>query len=197
LKIKIRLSTMLRIFILFFIVLSYLRVFAQDVINRSLFSDQKAFKVGDVLTIIVVEVSSAESKAERDASRSGNINGSVSGSGALGFIPETGFSIGTGNEFKGQGSTSTRGTVKAKLSARIVKVDSTGNLVIEGKRIVNVNGDAQIIKIKGVVRPSDVNWDNTVYSYNIADAEIELTGKGMIYRNQSPSWITRLLHWLF
>lgn len=187
---------MLRAFILF-VVLSYLQLCAQNIIQRSLFSDQKAFKIGDVLTIIVVEVSSAESKAERDASRSGNINGSVSGSGALGFIPETGFSIGTGNEFKGQGSTSTRGIVKAKLGAKIVGIDSVGNLVIEGKRVVNVNGDAQIIKIKGVVRPSDINWDNTVYSYNIADAEIELIGKGMIYRNQSPSWITRLLHWLF
>ncbi len=180
-----------------FVVLSYLRLCGQNVAQRSLFSDQKAFKVGDVLTIIVVEVSSAESKAERGASRSGNINGSVSGSGALGFIPEAGFSIGTSNEFKGQGSTSTRGTVKAKLSAKVVGIDSVGNLVIEGKRIVNVNGDAQVIKIKGIVRPSDVNWDNTIYSYNIADAEIEFTGKGMIYRNQSPSWITRLLHWLF
>lgn len=195
-KIKIGLSAMLRASILF-MVLSYLQVCAQDVVHRSLFSDQKAFKVGDVLTIIVVEVSSAESKAERDASRSGNINGSVSGSGALGFIPETGFSIGTGNEFKGQGSTSTRGAVKARLSAKVVGIDPVGNLVIEGKRVVNVNGDVQIIKIKGVVRPSDVNWDNTIYSYNIANAEIELTGKGMIYRNQSPSWITRLLHWLF
>ncbi|CUS97198.1 flagellar L-ring protein precursor FlgH [Candidatus Kryptobacter tengchongensis] len=182
---------------LILMVLGLSNLLAQGVIQRSLFSDQKAFKPGDVITIIIIEVSSAESKAERDASRSGSVNGQVSGSGALGFIPETGFSIGTGNEFKGQGSTSTRGTVKAKLGARIVGVDSAGNLIIEGQRKVNVNGDEQIIRIKGIVRPTDVNWDNTVYSYNIADAEIEFTGKGMIYRSKSPSWITRLFHWLF
>ncbi|CUT00385.1 flagellar basal body L-ring protein FlgH [Candidatus Chrysopegis kryptomonas] len=180
-----------------FVIFGFMRMYSQEVIQRSLFSDHKAFKKGDLITIIVIEVSSAESNSEKNASRSGNINGSVSGSGALSFIPESGFSIGTGNEFKGQGSTSTRGTVKAKISAKVIGIDSSGNLIIEGKRKVSVNGEDQIIRIKGLVRPSDVNWDNTVYSYNIADAEIEFTGKGMVYRSQSPSWITRLLHWLF
>lgn len=184
--------------ILFLLVaLSSVNSLCQEVIQRSLFSDQKALRKGDVITVIIIEVSSAESKSERDAFRGGSINGSVSGSGALGFIPESGFSISSGNEFKGQGATSARGTVKAKLSARIVGIDSAGNLIIEGRGKVNVNGDEQVIKLKGIVRPSDVNWDNTVYSYNIADAEIEFTGKGMIYRSQNPSWITRFLHWLF
>ncbi len=178
-------------------VLGLFKLQAQEVVQRSLFSDQKAFKVGDVVTIVIIEVTSAESNMEKDASRSGSITSSVSGAGALSFIPEAGFSVGTGNEFKGRGSTSARGAVKARISAKIVGIDSAGNLIIEGSRKVNINGDAQIIKVKGIVRPSDVNWDNTVYSYNIADAEIELTGKGMISRSQSPSWITRLLHWLF
>jgi flagellar L-ring protein precursor FlgH len=185
-----------KILVLFFAFAS-LDLKSQEVIQRSIFSDHKAFKVGDVITIIVIEVSSAENNTERSTSRAGNITGSVSGSGALSFIPESGFSVGTGNEFKGQGSTSSRGTVKAKISAKVVGIDSAGNLVIEGRRKVSVNGDEQIIKIKGIVRPSDVNWDNSVLSYNIANAEIEFSGKGTIYRNQSPSWITRLLHWLF
>jgi flagellar L-ring protein precursor FlgH len=188
---------MLKKILVSFVIFGFMRMYSQEVIQRSLFSDHKAFKKGDLITIIVIEVSSAESNSEKNASRSGNINGSVSGSGALSFIPESGFSIGTGNEFKGQGSTSTRGTVKAKISAKVIGIDSSGNLIIEGKRKVSVNGEDQIIRIKGLVRPSDVNWDNTVYSYNIADAEIEFTGKGMVYRSQSPSWITRLLHWLF
>ncbi|WP_140944085.1 flagellar basal body L-ring protein FlgH [Candidatus Thermokryptus mobilis] len=193
---KIGLNMVKKILALFFAFAS-LNLKSQEVIQRSIFSDHKAFKVGDVITIIVIEVSSAENNIKRSTSRSGNINGSVSGSGALSFIPESGFSIGTENEFKGQGSTSSRGAVKAKISAKVVGIDSAGNLVIEGKRKVSINGDAQIIRIKGVVRPSDVNWDNSVFSYNIANAEIEFSGKGMTYRNQSPSWITRLLHWLF
>lgn len=185
-----------KLFILFTVV--YLvKLQAQEVTQHSLFSDQKASKIGDVVTIIIVEATSAESNMERDASRSGNIRGSISGAGALNFIPGAGFSVGTENEFKGRGSTSARGTVRARISAKIVGIDSMGNLIIEGSRKININGDAQIIKVKGVVRPSDVNWDNTIYSYNIANAEIELTGKGMTSRSQSPSWITRLLHWLF
>lgn len=172
-------------------------LFSQDILVRSMFSDHKAHKVGDILTIIVIEVSQASNNASKDASRSSSISGSVSGSGALNFIPETGFSIGTGNEFKGGGSTSTRGTVKAKISARVVDIDSVGNLVIEGVRKINVNGETQIIKIKGVVRPSDIRADNTVLSFNIADAEIEISGKGMVYRSKDPSWIMRVLHWLF
>jgi flagellar L-ring protein precursor FlgH len=168
-----------------------------EVVRRSLFSDHKAFKVGDIVTIIIIEVSSAENDARTSSSRSGAISGSVSGTGLLKFVPETGASVGTSNEFRGEGSTSNRGSVKAKISARIIAIDTTGNLLIEGTRRIKVNDGEQVIRIRGYVRPSDVNWDNTVFSFNIADAEIELSGKGMIYRVQGPSWVTKLLHWLF
>jgi len=54
-----------------------------------------------------------------------------------------------------------------------------------------------MIKITGIVRPSDISSDNSVYSYNISDAEITFEGSGMIDSSQKPGILTRLFHWLF
>ena len=55
----------------------------------------------------------------------------------------------------------------------------------------------QTVFIKGIVRSSDIMADNSVYSFNISEAEILFDGKGMINTNQSPGWLTKFLHWIF
>jgi flagellar L-ring protein precursor FlgH len=59
-----------------------------------------------------------------------------------------------------------------------------------------VNGEEQTIKLSGIVRPSDVLADNSVYSFNISDAIIVFEGSGIVSRAQGPGWLTKLLHWL-
>ncbi len=173
---------------------------AQDMrsnISRSLFADEKANRLGDVITILVVETSSASNNAKTSTTRESDI--SLAGSGKVGTkpLPDAGFNIGTGNKFNGEGSTTSQGSVRAKITARIDSVLANGNLLINGSRIISVNGEEQVIKISGVVRPSDVQADNSVYSFNIADATIVFEGNGMIDRAQGPGWITKLFHWLF
>jgi flagellar L-ring protein precursor FlgH len=105
--------------------------------------------------------------------------------------------IGTGNSFKGEGSTSNTGSLRAKISVRVDSVLANGNLVINGKRTIIVNGEEQVITLSGIVRPSDIQADNSVYSYNISDARIAFEGSGIVSHAQGPGWITKLLHWLF
>jgi flagellar L-ring protein precursor FlgH len=105
--------------------------------------------------------------------------------------------VGTGNQFKGEGSTSNRGSVRAKLSAHVDSVLANGNLVINGSRSITINGEEQTIAISGIVRPSDIMADNTVFSYNISDAKIIVQGEGSLTKVQEPGWLTKVFHWLF
>ena len=165
---------------------------------NSLFSDFKANRIGDAVTIIVIESSQAVNQAATQAGRSSDIgfgtSASMDGDAA---IPTVDFDMGSNNDFKGSGSTKSSGSVRTKISATIDSVFQNGNLRIAGSRKITINGEEQLVKISGVVRSIDIQSDNTVYSYNISDAEIAFEGSGMIDNNQSPGWLTKLFHWLF
>ena len=169
---------------------------AQDMrenVMKSLFADQKAGHAGDAITIIVVETNSATNDASTNSSRESNFSlGAQTGA----TSPGINVGLGTANGFKGQGGTSSKGTVQAKLSARVDSVQPNGNLYISGNRVITVNGEKQTITISGIVRPSDIQADNSLFSYNISDAQIAFEGDGIVSRAQGPGWITILLHWL-
>ncbi len=165
--------------------------------TSSLFSDYKASKVGDAVMVIVMEDNSASKDASTNTSRQSTISGSGSASYGTKSLPSGGLQLGTDNEFKGSGSTSETGSVRAVISARVVKVDEYGNLEVQGSRLISINGQDQVIKLSGIIRPSDIQADNTVYSTNISDAKIIFEGSGSIDRSQSPGWLTKIFHWLF
>ena len=164
---------------------------------KSLFSDQKANKVGDAITILVVESSQASNNAETQASRSSSLSLTAKGQVGKTAVPGADLGLGTNNEFSGSGATKTTGMIKTKISATIDSVLQNGNLLVRGSRKIVINGEEQIVKIKGIVRSSDIAADNSVLSYNISEAEIEFTGSGLIERSQSPGWITKFFHMLF
>jgi flagellar L-ring protein precursor FlgH len=163
----------------------------------SLFSDQKAVNIGDAITIIVSESSQASNNAETSTGRNSDLG--LKGSGSLDqtTIPSANLDLGTSNDFEGKGATSTSGLIKTKISALVDSVYSNGNLRIRGSRKLVINGEEQNIFITGIVRPSDISADNSIYSYNISEAEIRLEGSGMIDDAQSPGWLTKIFHWIF
>lgn len=186
--------------VIIFLVFLALPVFSQnmtDNVARSLFADHKAANVGDAVTILIVEQSSAENGAATKTSRDSKISVSASGGIDDKNIPTISGSAATGNGFSGSGSTSNKGLVKAKLSAKITLIDDNGNLKIEGTRNIIINKEEQIIKISGTIRPQDIGPDNSIYSYNISDAVIVYQGDGIVSSAQGPGWLTKLLHWLF
>jgi flagellar L-ring protein precursor FlgH len=164
---------------------------------RSLFADQKATRVGEAVTILIVESSQASNDAKTSASRSSSIGLAASGNVGESSIPDVNLGVNTGNSFNGEGGTMTRGNLRATLSARVDSVLSNGDLMIRGNRTIIVNNEEQTISIAGIVRPSDIQADNSVYSFNISDARIAFEGSGIVARAQGPGWITTLLHWLF
>ncbi len=169
--------------------------------NDNLFSDAKAFQVGDILTIKVVEdikgSGSASSKTNRKTSMDININrpkvlGKSRPSGNN-KDPLFGFSTSPSVDFTGKGSTERNAKLIATISARVVKVYPNGNLYIVGKKIIKINDDVQILKIAGIVKPTDIGTDNTILSSKIADMYVEYNGKGYMAENQKPGWLSRFL----
>ncbi|MBN1302501.1 MAG: flagellar basal body L-ring protein FlgH, partial [Melioribacteraceae bacterium] len=163
----------------------------------SLFSDQKANRIGDAITIIVVEESQATNNAQTNAGRSSDINFSGSGTVDATALPNANLGLESGNEFKGSGGTKTTGMVRTKISATIDSVLANGNMRVIGSRKISINGEEQTISIRGIVRSADISAENTVLSYNISDAEITFEGSGIIDDAQQPGWLTKLFHWLF
>lgn len=169
--------------------------FKQDT-KRSLFSDVKAFETGDALMVLIVEDMQADNGASTNESRSTKMEaGANVGTSSSSTNIDAG--LGTGNSHKATGSNSRSEKIRSRLSARVVSVEANGNLKIEGKRSAKIDGEVQTITIQGVVRPVDIRPDNTVYSYNILDLSLEITGDGNITKTQEPGLITKFLRMLF
>jgi flagellar L-ring protein precursor FlgH len=164
----------------------------------SLYSDKRGKKVGDVITVLVMETSKASNESGTKTEKANSVAASGErGTGLLDFVPSFGLGGKTSANYKGQGETKREGSLKAKVTARIIEVLDNGNLVIDGSKVVEINNEREILQVSGMIRQEDVGSDNTVYSYNIADAKIVYTGNGAVYTGQRPGIFARFFNWLF
>jgi flagellar L-ring protein precursor FlgH len=164
----------------------------------SLYNDKKALKTDDILTVMIVESAKAGSESGTNTNKQNNISvQGEAGTGALKFIPALGASAGNTVGYDGKAGTSREGSLVAKISARVVQVLDNGNLVIDGSKVVEINDEKEIIKISGIVRPQDIEANNIVYSYNVADAQITYSGKGTVHTGERPGLIARIFNWIF
>lgn len=172
-----------------------------------LFADIKARRVGDIITINIVETSKANKSAATTTGRRNSVNAqtnallgwenhdNIPGVGsvfnAMNLNPSVGIDATYSGSFSGSGTTNRNENMTAKMSARIIQVLPNGNMVIRGSQEIMVNNEKQYITIQGVVRPADVDANNTVLSTYIADARIDYTGKGDLTRKQREGWLSR------
>lgn len=175
-----------------------LNCFGQFIQNtsRSLFSDVKAFKVGDAITILIMEETQADNTAITKDSRSTTVGGQV-GAGVNNEQFKGSADMSTSTGFSGSGQTTRRENIRSRISARVTKIDEVGNLFIEGKRTTKINGEKQTIIISGTVRPVDILPNNSVYSYNILDLTLTIEGDGSVSKIQEPGLLTKFLRILF
>jgi len=185
--------------ILFLLLPFSLRVKGQDFgSNQSLFADIKAHRVGDILTVFIVEQNQASNQVETKTEKSTKINTSGGpGVGSLNFIPMFGAKADNSNKFDGKGENLRSGSIRARITVTVIEVRSNGDLVIEGNRVIGINGDEESIHVSGVVRSKDISPDNTIASHLIADAVISYTGKGNTATTSRPGFFTRLINWIF
>jgi flagellar L-ring protein precursor FlgH len=171
-----------------------------DDASRSMFADKRATSVGDIITIIVSETSTAsknnETKTEKKSGLTAAIASFLYPQSAGGFLSHKGqmpaMSYNSDATHDGSGNINDSETVVAKIAVRVVDVLPNRNLIVEGKRETAFSGEHQTIVLRGVVRTDDVASDNTVFSYNVADATIQIIGKGTVTDSQNKGWFTRV-----
>lgn len=145
----------------------------------SLFQDRKANQVGDIITVILTENISGSSSS--DARNSSNANGSASGTATGNFIPfEPSFGTGATVEYgSDERNLASQGQLlEGNMSVQIVDVSPRGDLIVEGVRSTEINGELHEMSLSGVIRPSDVDSRNRVLSYRVANANIRYDKKG-------------------
>lgn len=162
-------------------------------------ADDKAKHLNDLLTIRIVEQTLAESKADVSSQRKFQANSAVTG--LAGRIGTGGvnplFGASSDNSLQGKGQASSQSQLRTSLAGRVVSVLPNGVLVIEAERRLRLNYETQTIVLRGMVRPSDVLFDNSVLSTSLANLEIELKGKGVVSdATHPPNRLTRALLWL-
>jgi flagellar L-ring protein precursor FlgH len=171
------------------------RALAQAVVPEpgfySLASDLKARKAGDVITIAVHQTAEARSAAQSGSSRDTEARAGYR-AGRSGDSADLAF----GGSHAGRGEIRRSGSVVALISARIVEVLPSGDLVIEGEQLVLVNGEKTQISVRGIARPFDIDADNVVASSRLAGAEINYDGSGFVARSARPGLVTRLFGFL-
>ncbi len=163
-------------------------------VSASLFADRKARRIGDILTIIISETSSASRSNSAENSKSGNQNLSA-GTGIFHFLASA--TASQSDNFQADGSLRNSNNVRGRITVQVVDVKPNGNLVVSGTQSIKQNRDEHKIVLTGVVRCDDISDDNTILSSQVADANITFDGKGPLNRKQRQGILTQILNFLF
>ena len=168
--------------------------------SRSMTADKRAAAAGDILTIIVQENNSASKDQNTKTSKETGINAAIE---AFLFSPDASkllthngklpaIKLNSSQNFEGGGRISNQERVTARIAVRVIDVLPNNNLVIEGTRQISFSGETQDAILRGVVRTEDIAANNTIFSYNVADATIKYVSKGTVTDNQRKGWFTRV-----
>jgi len=165
---------------------------------ESLYSDIKAAKVGDIVTVIITEKTLASNSSRMSTGKDSKLSvQGEQGTGALDFIQGFSVSANIGRGHEGSGSTERRGSIIGRMAAVVVEVLDNGNLVIKGEKEILINDEKEILVLSGIVRPEDISTNNTVYSTDIANTQITYKGKGLVSSGSKPGIFARIIGWFF
>ncbi len=171
-----------------------------------LFSDKKAMKINDIVTVVISENTFQSSQGNKKITDSsinnmggglftGAATGGISNSIAktINGLTDVGFKTNSNSNFSGSGTQSRNEKFNTTISARVVKILNNGNYFIDGSRALLLNGTKQMIRISGVIRPYDIDQSNTINSKYMADAKIHYETEGDIKEATRRPWGTRLV----
>lgn len=167
-----------------------------------LIADARGYKVGDLVTISITETAKASEIANTQTSKDSGVKVGVASLFGLSFpikaftdkeVNATTAVEGTvGNVSKGQGKTERQSSFTSFLTARVIKVLPNNNLVIQGQRQLRINNETEVVTLTGIVRPQDIDRNNTVPSTRVAEARVMISGAGVVSDKQRVGWMQRI-----
>ena len=173
---------------------------------KALHTDDTARAVGDTITIAILEKSAITSETKRDTSKKADRTGSMSGDitfynknkekSTLWALPTAEFATAGETKFAGDAKFDSNRSVTDQITVTVQDVLANGNLVVMGTRRRIMHGDTEIIEVSGIVRPSDIAYNNVVLSEKIADFQVVYKHKGPENQVTNPGWLSRLLNFI-
>ncbi len=157
------------------------------------------YRPGDIVTIVISEESNAQSRATTNSQKDSTTEISTGPKipffkGVVDkFIGRNEFK----NEFDGSGTTTRSGKLTGTITATVIEILNNGNLLLEGSRSIVVNKENQVMRVRGVARPGDIDANNSVNSKLLADAQIKFDGNGSVGRVNRPGLMTQFINVIF
>lgn len=165
--------------------------------SMDLFSDRKALRVGDIITVVLQERTSSKKssnigvKKENEVTQNaGTVLGMTPGLGNVGL----GIDVSGEREFKGEADTDQSNQLTGNITVTVVDVYPNGTLSIRGEKWMTLNRGDEYIRVSGLVRPDDVSPENTVMSTKIANAHITYSGEGEFAGSNQMGWLTQFFN---
>jgi len=171
-----------------------------------MFADVRARFPGDLLTIVIVESTSGDKEATTTTKTKTSVTGNLAQFFGLpqalqaknpNIDPNNLLEAEADREWDGEGATTRKGTLSGSMTAKVTAVSPTGNLWVEGEKVVSVNHEDQHIVLSGWVRPEDIDAQNQVLSTRIASGRIDYYGIGTVGVKQHPGWGLAILDWVW
>ncbi len=156
-----------------------------------LYEGWRARRVGDPLTIVLVERTLASKSASSKLDSKGNASINPPAVGPLSFVPPNALAADGGRGFTGTGTADQSNSLSGEVSVTVSEVFPNGTMMVQGGKRVTLNRGDEYVQIKGLVRWADVDADNRVLSTRVADAQIAYTGKGDVARASRQGWFNR------
>lgn len=172
-------------------------LFKENYVNN-IYSDSKAHRVGDIIAVILSESTQANKNAKTELKKESNIVlDPLSG---LGGTPITvkgqtiQFGINQNSKFKGDSKADQGNSLSGDISVHVLRVLPNGNLMIRGEKWLTLNNGDEYIRLTGVIRPKDINSNNTILSTKIANARIQYAGTGSFADSNEQGWLTKFFN---
>lgn len=163
-----------------------------------LFENATARRVGDTVTINLVESTAAQKSSSTTTSKNTSVD--LPGPTVLGRpitrngVPLLSANVENATSFDGSGDSSQSNRLNGNITVTVARRLSNGNLVVRGQKWIGINQGREFIRIQGVIRPMDIQADNTIQSFKVADARISYGGKGALADANSMSWFARFFN---
>ena len=163
----------------------------------SLFEDIKPYRIGDVLTIVLQESTSATKAATTSTKKEDSVD--MAAPTIFGKTPTyngtsiLGMTMAPKRDFSGEADSAQSNTLRGEITVTVVDVLPNNNLVVQGEKWFTLNQGKEYIRIAGVVRPLDIDAENKIVSTKLADAQITYSGEGMLADSNTQGWFSRFL----
>lgn len=163
-----------------------------------LYSDRRARDVGDLLTITLLENTTAQTSANTATNKESNLSlGTPSILGApvtLGGKDILSATAKGARDFTGKGNSAQSNRLQGSVTVTVVQRLPNGNLVVQGQKNLRLNQGDELVQVQGIVRPGDISQDNTIPSSRVAEARIVYGGRGPVAQSNAMGWLSRFFN---